>query len=119
MTYGFSETIQNSYGTSYSGTTNLISNFRKTSNGSIEVDLTQHLLKDFWIDRTRLTIRLEKNKLKSSEQAVRQQLIHLGVMGVFPSFLQQPEQSLQRRGVVADVADHAVQCLQNSGGVRS
>ena len=43
--------------------------------GSIGVTLQQPLLKNFWIDSTRLTIRLAKNQLKNDEQGVRQQLI--------------------------------------------
>jgi outer membrane protein TolC len=37
--------------------------------------VTQPLLKDFWIDGTRLNISAQKNKLKQSEQGLRQQLI--------------------------------------------
>jgi outer membrane protein TolC len=43
--------------------------------GSIGVQLTQPLLKDFWIDSTRLNIRVAKNRLKFSEQGLRQQII--------------------------------------------
>ena len=43
--------------------------------GSIGVTLTQPLLKNFWIDTTRLNIRVAKNRLKYSEQGLRQQLI--------------------------------------------
>ena len=43
--------------------------------GSIGVQLTQPLLKDFWIDSTRLNIRVAKNRLKFSEQGMRQQII--------------------------------------------
>ena len=43
--------------------------------GSIGVSLTQPLLKNFWIDTTRLTIKLDKSKLKSSEQGLRLQII--------------------------------------------
>ena len=46
-----------------------------SSFGGIGVTLTQPLLKNFWIDSTRLTIRLAKNQLKNDEQGVRQQLI--------------------------------------------
>ncbi|MGH7992072.1 MAG: TolC family protein [Limisphaerales bacterium] len=46
-----------------------------SSFGGIGVTLTQPLLKGFWIDSTRLTIRLAKNQLKNDEQGVRQQLI--------------------------------------------
>jgi outer membrane protein TolC len=76
LTYDFAGKIENPYGTTYSGITNVTSTFYKSSDGTIEVDLTQHLLKDFWIDSTRLAIKLDKNKLKSSEQALRQQIIN-------------------------------------------
>jgi outer membrane protein len=46
-----------------------------SSFGGIGVTLQQPLLKNFWIDQTRLTIRLAKNQLKNDEQGVRQQLI--------------------------------------------
>jgi HAE1 family hydrophobic/amphiphilic exporter-1 len=47
----------------------------ESSGGSIQVQLTQPLLKNFWIDQPRLTIRLAKNQLKSSEQGLRLQVI--------------------------------------------
>lgn len=47
----------------------------ETSSGSIGVSLTQPLLKNFWIDNNRLTIRVKKNRLKYSEQGLRQQMI--------------------------------------------
>ena len=43
--------------------------------GSIGMQLTQPLLKDFWIDSTRLNIRVAKNRLKFSEQGLREQII--------------------------------------------
>jgi outer membrane protein len=49
-------------------------NFDRSS-GAIGVGLTQPLLKDFWIDSTRLNIRLARNQLKSDEQGLRSQLI--------------------------------------------
>jgi outer membrane protein len=45
------------------------------SSGDIEVELAQPLLKNFWIDQTRLNIRVAKNRLKYSEQGLRLQLI--------------------------------------------
>ena len=45
------------------------------SSGNIGVTLTQPLLKNFWIDSTRLNIRVAKNRLQYSEQGLRQQLI--------------------------------------------
>ena len=46
-----------------------------SSGGNIGVTLLQPLLKNFWIDTTRLNIRVAKNRLKYSEQGLRQQLI--------------------------------------------
>jgi HAE1 family hydrophobic/amphiphilic exporter-1 len=45
------------------------------SSANTGVTLTQPLLKNFWIDSTRLNIRVAKNKLLQSEQGLRQQLI--------------------------------------------
>ena len=73
LQYDFSGNVNQQYGTINPGTTNA-SPF-KSSAGSIEVQLTQPLLKNFWIDNTRLTIRLAKNQLKSAEQGLRLQLI--------------------------------------------
>ncbi len=48
----------------------------QTSDGQVgALTLTQPLLKNFWIDQTRLNIRLGKNALQNSEQGVRQQII--------------------------------------------
>ena len=47
----------------------------ESSAGSIQVQLTQPLLKNFWIDTTRLNICVGKNQLKSSEQGLRLQVI--------------------------------------------
>jgi outer membrane protein len=46
-----------------------------SSGGNIGVSLLQPLLKNFWIDTTRLNILVAKNRLKYSEQGLRQQLI--------------------------------------------
>jgi outer membrane protein len=45
------------------------------SGGGVNLQLTQPLLKDFWIDSTRESISLDRNKLKYSEQGLRSQLI--------------------------------------------
>ena len=47
-----------------------------SSGGQIQASLTQPLLKNFWIDTTRLNIRVAKNQLKQSEQGLRQQIIN-------------------------------------------
>ena len=46
-----------------------------SSGGSAGVNLTQPLLKNFWTDSTRLAISVAKNRLKFSEQTLRQQFI--------------------------------------------
>lgn len=51
-------------------------NFSGDSSGSsVGLNVTQPLLKDFWIDANRLQIKVAKNQLKSSEQALRGQVI--------------------------------------------
>jgi outer membrane protein len=57
--------------TTFSQTTNST----QSGVGSVGVTLTQPLLKNFWIDNTRLTIRVAKNRLKFSEQGLRLQII--------------------------------------------
>jgi outer membrane protein TolC len=76
MEYDFIANLQQNYGPYYSGTTNINSTLSKNTQGSGEVDLTQHLLKDFWIDTSRLAIRVDKNRLKYAEQVLRLQFIN-------------------------------------------
>lgn len=47
----------------------------QNSSGQIGLSLTQPLLKDFWIDGTRLSIRINKNRLQFFGQGVRAQVI--------------------------------------------
>jgi len=68
LQYDFSGNISERYG--LSGATPF-----DNSGGSIGVTLTQPLLKNFWIDNTRLVVLASKNNLKLSEQGLRQQLI--------------------------------------------
>jgi outer membrane protein TolC len=68
LQYDFKGNVSDTYGPSYPGT-------NETSGGAIEVQLTQPLLRNFWIDDTRLTIRVFKNRLKYSEQGLRLQVI--------------------------------------------
>ena len=67
MQYDFSGNISESYGFNATNFDN--------SGGSIQAKLTQPLLKNFWIDSTRLTIKVAKNRLKYSEQGLRGQII--------------------------------------------
>lgn len=52
---------------------------RRTNDGVAEVgvSLTQHLLKDFWIDQSREVIRVRRKELKMSEQALRFQIMRI------------------------------------------
>lgn len=68
LTYNLTGNIGENYGTLGA------SPFDSTS-GSMGVSLTQPLLRNFWIDSTRLAIAVGKSQLKSSEQGLRQQLI--------------------------------------------
>jgi len=68
LQYNLSGSASDTYGAS--GT-----NFFENSGSSVSASLTQPLLKNFWIDSTRLNIRVAKNRLKYSEQGLRQQLI--------------------------------------------
>jgi HAE1 family hydrophobic/amphiphilic exporter-1 len=68
LQYDFSGNVSDTYGPSYSGT-------NENSGGNVSVQLTQPLLKNFWIDSTRLTIRVAKNRLQYSEQGLRGQII--------------------------------------------
>lgn len=67
LQYNFSGNISEQYGSNPNPFDNTW--------GSIGVTLTQPLLKNFLIDSTRLNIRVAKNRLKYSEQGLRQQLI--------------------------------------------
>ena len=49
----------------------------KSSSGSVGLTLTQPLLRNFWIDGTRLNIRLAKNNVKWTEQAFKQRLMEI------------------------------------------
>jgi outer membrane protein TolC len=53
-----------------------VPNAPDSSSGDIAVTLTQPLLKDFWIDSTRLNIRLAKDTLESDQALFRQRVIN-------------------------------------------
>jgi outer membrane protein TolC len=71
MTYGLNGDITGS-SVSYPNSTN--AGFQNNS-GKVVFNVNQPLLKNFWIDNTRLNIRAAKNRLKFSEQGLRLQLI--------------------------------------------
>ena len=79
MTYDFNGNVQDSKNINFTVNTNLFpgvtNSTGQSANGAAGLTLTQPLLKNFWIDNTRLTIKLAKNQLKSDEQGLRQQII--------------------------------------------
>jgi len=72
MTYGLSGNVSKTYNSSFPVS---LTNIFQSSGGSVQLSVTQPLLKNFWIDSTRLTIRVAKNRLKYSEQGLREQII--------------------------------------------
>jgi outer membrane protein TolC len=74
LQYDFNGNVANTYGPNNPYGLNYFRT-NETSSGTIGVQLTQPLLKNFWIDSTRLTIRLAKNQLKSDEQGLCLQII--------------------------------------------
>jgi len=48
---------------------------RRNAGAQAGVNITQPLLRNLWIDSSRLTIRVDKNRLKSSEYGLKQQLM--------------------------------------------
>ncbi len=79
MTYDFNGNVQDSKNINFSFNTNTLSGFTNSSgqnaSGSASLTLTQPLLKNFWIDNTRLSIKLARNQLQTDVQGLRLQLI--------------------------------------------
>ncbi len=76
MTYDFNGNVQDNHGTVFQLVTNVTSSGTANSSGQVGVTLTQPLLNNFWIDKTRLNIRVGKNRLQYSEQGLRLQFIN-------------------------------------------
>ena len=72
MTYNFSGNVSHTY--DYNLNSPIFTN-SDNSGGQIGVSLTQPLLKNLWVDQTRLNIRVGKNRLQYSEQGLRLQVI--------------------------------------------
>ena len=75
LQYDFSGTIDQKNGVGYQGTNVFVAQPFRDSSGSVQVQLTQPLLKNLWIDQTRLTIQVNKNTLHYDEQGFREQVI--------------------------------------------
>jgi outer membrane protein len=76
MTYNLGGTVSSTEGANNGslGGTNF-SRPIQSSSGDVGLSLNQPLLKNFWIDSTRLNIRVGKNRLQYSEQGLRAQII--------------------------------------------
>jgi outer membrane protein len=70
MTYQLDGNVSHTYNYHSPFTTN-----SDNSGGQVGITLTQPLLNNFWIDQTRLNIRVSKNRLQYSEQGLRLQVI--------------------------------------------
>jgi outer membrane protein len=73
--WGFQYTLSGSVGENSGYYPGITDTPYRYSGGQIEIQMTQPLLKNFWIDSTRLQISVAKNDLKYSEQGLRAQLI--------------------------------------------
>jgi outer membrane protein TolC len=77
MTYNFSGNVSQFHDSRSSVITNFLSLQNiDSSSGSYGVNVTQPLLKNFWIDNNRLQILVAKTQLKISEQGLRNQVIN-------------------------------------------
>ena len=78
MTYDLGGNVSSTKGENFGINTNSVPvkiPFQNSSGQVGALTLTQPLLKNFWIDETRLNVRVAKNRLQYSEQGVRQQVI--------------------------------------------
>ena len=69
LTYNLQGSVSEAYGSTGGIPTD-------QSRGSASIGLTQPLLKNFWIDQTRLNIRVAKNRVKYSELGLRQSIMN-------------------------------------------
>ena len=70
LNYSLSGDVNESYGTAGPNDTPF-----DNSSGFANINMTQPLLKNFWIDQTRLNIKVAKNRVQYSEQGLRLQLM--------------------------------------------
>lgn len=70
LTYGLNSSIRNTDGSNPAG-------FFENSSGNAALSLRQPLLKNAWIDNTRLNIRVSKNSLRSSELGLKLAIMNL------------------------------------------
>lgn len=75
LPWGFQYTLSGNLNDSYGDYPGAVNTPYADTTGQIGIQMTQPLLKNFWIDSTRLQISVAKNDLKYSEQGLRAQLI--------------------------------------------
>ena len=77
MTYGLTGNTSYKYGKSFGldSSGNVLPNPFQNSTATAQLNLDQPLLKNFWIDSTRMNIQVAKNRLKYSELGLRQRLM--------------------------------------------
>jgi outer membrane protein len=79
-TYSLSARFTDVDGTRFGFDTNTLSSVAlpfSTTRATVGIDVTQPLLKDFWLNPTRLTISILKNRVKWSEEGVRQRIMDI------------------------------------------
>ncbi len=111
LSYGLNANLdRNQVTTTYSPTNKLstsIENSGYTAGASL--DLRQPLLKGFWIDGTRLNIRLAKNSLKQSEENLRASLFDLCVSVAHSYYdLVGAEENLEIQTAALDLAERSL-----------
>ena len=79
MTYDLRGNANEQYGKSFGfdANTNLITSAFDSSQSSVAIDVVQPLLKNFWIDGTRLNIAVAKNRVKYSELGLKARIIDI------------------------------------------
>jgi outer membrane protein TolC len=79
MTYDLRGNANEQYGNSFGfdANTNLITSAFDSSQSSVAIDVVQPLLKNFWIDGTRLNIAVAKNRVKYSELGLKARIIDI------------------------------------------
>jgi len=80
MTYDVSGRVSDTDGTRFDFDTNTMTSVPlpySTSSGSVSIGVTQPLLKDFWLNPTRLSIAVLKNRMKWTDLGLRQRIIDI------------------------------------------
>ena len=80
MTYDLHGSANKQSGSSFGFDTNTLSSFGipfNNSQSSVQLDVAQPLLKNFWYDGTRLSISVAKNRIKWTDQSLRRAIMDL------------------------------------------